>query len=269
MNFIDAHLHLSDVSYMDLQKMHMMGITDVIAPSQLGAGKAVSADTIIDVWDYQLEVMVPRAAQHFIHAYSLIGISMVSTPKDNLQKLLDILPDYLKKDGVAGVGEVGFEPGSKTNNDREYQKMLLEEQMKIVKMTKKVIDIHTPMAPELKLKAAKDSLELAMKTGMDMNQVVIDHCTDTTLDWVLNCGAWAAISVQPCRNVSPRLAAQWIMKYKSNRIFVDSDTSPNMSDPLAVPKVAYELRRLGATEELIEKACCKNAKIAYRIENEG
>lgn len=266
MNYIDAHLHLMDVSCTDLQNMHMMGITDVIGPSQLGGKKAVSADTIMDVWDYQMEVMVPRAAQYFIRAYSLIGISMVSTPRDELQRLLNILPDYMEKEGVVGIGEVGFEPGSKTNNDHEYQKALLEEQMKIVKQTNKVIDIHTPMAPQLKLEAATETLELAAKTGLDMNNVVIDHCTDVTIELVLDSGAWAAVSVQPCRNISPRQAALWIMKYQSDRLFIDSDTSPNMSDPLAIPKVAYELKKLGASEELIEMACCKNARTAYRID---
>ena len=266
MNFIDAHLHLMDVSYTDLQNMHMMGITDIIGPSQLVGKKAVSADTIVDVWDYQLEVMVPRAAQHFIQAYSLIGISMVSTPRNELQRLLDILPSYMEKDGVVGIGEVGFEPSSKTNNDHEYQKILLEEQMTIAKQTNKMIDIHTPMAPQLKLEATNETLELAAKIGLDMNSVVIDHCTDVTIDLVLNSGAWAAISVQPCRSISPRQAALWIMKYKSDRLFVDSDTSPNMSDPLAIPKVAYELKTLGASNELIEKACCKNARTAYHID---
>lgn len=265
MDLIDAHLHLSDVSQTDLQQMHMMGISAVIGPSQLGANKAVSPETIVDIWDYQLEVLTPRAAAYFIKAYSLIGISMVSTPSKDLDRLLSLLPAYLERDDVVGVGEVGFEESSKTNGDRDYQRLLLEEQMTIVKQCGKMIDLHTPLRPDLKLKATYECLDLAAKHCLAFDQVVVDHCTDVTLELVLKSGAWAAISVQPCRGVTPELAARWIMKYGGTRVFVDSDTSPNLSDPLALPKVAYELKRIGADDRLIAQVCCDNARIAYCI----
>ena len=55
------------------------------------------------------------------------------------------------------------------------------------------------------------------------------------------------------------------MEFNSDKIFVDSDCSPLASDPLAVAKVAFELKKLGASDELISNACCRNGKKAFRI----
>ncbi len=99
-----------------------------------------------------------------------------------------------------------------------------------------------------------------------MDRVVIDHCTDATIKTVLDAGAWAAISIGAWRKAHPDNTAQWIMEFNSDRLFVDSDCGVPISDPLAVAHCAYELKKLGASDELIAKACCENAKKCYRIE---
>lgn len=100
---------------------------------------------------------------------------------------------------------------------------------------------------------------------MDMNHVVIDHCTIDNIQMVLDAGAYAAISVQPWRIATPALAVRWLMDFNSDHLFVDSDCSPLPSDPIAVAKVAFELRKLGASDEFISNACCRNGKAAFKI----
>ena len=265
MFYIDAHTHLTDLTLANLKEMSMNGIRGVISPVHLGACKAVSKDTVVDMWDVQLEKQLGRAKQFFMDAWAMIGISMVSTPRDGLEELLELLPSYLARPEVVAVGEVGFEGGSKTNNDPAYQQALLERQVDIVRDAGVVIDIHVPNPADKKVEATKRSLEICRERGLDMSRVVIDHCTEANIDLVLEAGAYAAISVQPWRIMTPENTADLILKKMSGHVFVDSDSSDLPSDPLAVAKVAYALKARGADDALIKAVCCSNCKAAYRI----
>ena len=265
MYYIDAHTHLLDLSIASLKEMSLHNIRGVISPVHLGAFKPVSKDTIIDVWDVQLEKQLGRAKQNFIDAWAMIGISMVSTPRDGVEELLALLPSYLARPEVVAVGEVGFEPGSRTNADPAYQQMLLERQVDIVRDAGVTIDIHVPNPMDRKVEATKRSLEICRERGLDMSKVVIDHCTEANIDLVLEAGAYAAISVQPWREMNPEHTADLLLKKKSDRVFVDSDSSDLISDPLAVAKVAFALKARGADDAFIDACCCTNCMAAYGI----
>jgi len=264
MYYFDAHVHLTDMTQENLKEMALANIRGLVSPVHLSAAKAVNPDTIIDMWDVQLEKQLGRTKQFLINSYAMIGISMVSTPKNDLTKLLELLPSYLSRPEVVAIGEVGFEPGSKTNNDLAYQQMLLERQIDIAKETGVRLDIHLPNVPDKKILFTEKSIALCQAHGMDMFKVIFDHCTDVNLDMVLESGAYAAISVQPWRKITAEMAAGWLMKYNSDKIFVDSDASNLPTDCLAVAKTAYALEAAGA-DALVEKACCMNCKAAYGI----
>ncbi len=264
--FVDAHAHLQDMTVQDQIDAAMNGVTTIISPCQFATKRQTRGAGLVDTWNNSLEYYLPRAAGCFIKGYAMIGVSMVACPVDeDLEKCFELLPEYLKKENVIALGEVGFEPGSPTNNDHDYQRKNLIRQIQIAKDCGVVIDIHTPNPEDKKIAACEESLALCKEAGIPMDKVVIDHCTDATIKMVLDAGAWAAISCQPWRKAHPDNTAQWIMEYKSDRVFVDSDCGPLISDPLSVPKVAYELRKLGASDELISMACCTNAKKAYGI----
>ncbi|WP_295580832.1 TatD family hydrolase [uncultured Oscillibacter sp.] len=265
MYYIDAHAHLTDLSISGLKEMALHNIGGIVSPVHLGTFKPVSRDTVVDMWDVQVEKQLGRARQNLIDAWAMIGISMVSTPRDGLEDLLALLPGYLARPEVVAVGEVGFEPGSRTNSDPAYQQMLLERQADIVREAGVVIDIHVPNPPDRKIEATKRSLEICRERGVEMSKVVIDHCTEANIDLVLEAGAHAAISVQPWRVMTPENTAELILKGYSERVMVDSDSSDLISDPLAVAKVAFALRTRGADEALIEKVCCTNCRAAYGI----
>jgi len=265
--FVDSHLHIVDLTWDNLKSMYMAGIRIIVSPIQLGAAKRVSYETIKDMWDFQLEVQLKRAKEHFIDCYSMIGISMVSTPKNNLGLLLEWLKDYLKLPKVVAIGEIGFEPGSWTSKDLNEQEKIVREQLKIAKEFKKTVDFHTPPANENKIKYTKILLDLCKKYSISSKKVIVDHCNDANIEFTLKSGAFAAITVQPWRGITPEIAADIIIKYGFDRIMVNSDCSGAISDPLAVPKTAYELRKKGVSEENIKKVCCENALEAYGIKD--
>lgn len=266
MNFVDSHTHISALTMDNLSNMYLAGIRTVVAPIQLGCGRPLQPETIVDVWNSQFEKHFKRCKQAQITPYSMLGISMVATPAHGEEYLCKVLEEFLSRAEVVAIGEVGFEPGSATNQDHDYQRKLLQMQIELAKKTGKVINIHTPNASARKIEATNESLQMCKESGMDMSKVVIDHCSIDNLDLVLSSGAYASISVQPWRGISPETAAGWVLGLKdSERVMVDSDSSELVSDPIAVAKTAAALSKKGAPKELIEAVCGGNAMRAYRI----
>lgn len=265
MDLVDAHLHLDDVSWKSLQEMSMAGIKTVIAPVQLMAGKAVSPETIKDVWDFLFELQFLRAEKNFIKAYGMIGISMVSTPRDSVEALYELLPQYLSRPEVVAIGEIGVEPGSRTCTDLKQQEEYVVRQLPIAKEAGVCVDFHTPNAAEPKKEWTRRMIELCREADMPMDKVIFDHCTDANLGDVLESGAWAAISVQPWRPVTPEMAANFIGEFGVDRIMIDSDCGPMASDPLAVAKTAFAMKQAGFAYADIEKVCGQNCRAAYGI----
>src|SRR5690554_6921224 len=97
MNYIDSHAHLEMLTWQNLKDMYLAGVRVIVSPAHLAAAKPVSNETIKDIWDYALEIQLNRANEHFITAYTMLGISMVSTPRNNFKKLLEWLPKYLER----------------------------------------------------------------------------------------------------------------------------------------------------------------------------
>lgn len=127
---MDAHTHLTELTVENLESMSLSGIHTIISPGHLNTKRAISADAVIDLWNTQIEYMLPRARQQLIDAYAMVGISMVSTPRAGADKILKKLPEYLAMPEVVAVGEVGFEPGSASNNDYTYQNRFLKNSWK-------------------------------------------------------------------------------------------------------------------------------------------
>ncbi len=265
MYFNDSHIHVTDVSAAEMQKMYLAGVREVVSPVQLAGTKAVSSEVIREMWDYQISFQLPRVKKCFIEAYAMIGISMVSTPKDDPAELYEILPEYLKRPQVVAIGEIGFEPNSRTCKDLGFQEELLRGQLQVAAVTDARVVIHVPNKADEKVKYTEKSLTLCNEYKVPLHRVVIDHCTDVNLDIVLKSGAYAAITVQPWRPVSPEKAADMILKFGTDRIMINSDCGTQLSDPLAVPKTALELKKKGAAEQDIEMVCRNNSRTFYGI----
>jgi uncharacterized protein len=236
MYYVDSHAHMETLTWENLRSMYLAGIRLVVSPAHLGAAKALNANTIRDIWDFNLEVQIPRVNSFLISGYAMLGISMVSTPKSNLQELLEYLSNYLKRSEVVGLGEIGIEPTSKTTKDLDFQEKIVREQLKILKKLSKMVIFHTTLASEDKLKYTAMMLSLCNEYGIPMSRVVVDHCTEINIGMVLEAGAFAAISVQPHRGITPEKAAELVIKYDYKKIIINSDCSHKASNPLAVPE---------------------------------
>ncbi len=265
MQFIDPHTHLVNLSDLDLEQMYLSGIRTIISPSHLPAAKALGSETIIDIWDYLLEVQFARAEKNMIKAYGMIGLSMVSTPKGDPSYLYKILPQYLKRSDVVAIGEIGLDPYSGTCKDLKHQEKYVNRQLEIAKKENICVNFHTPNRRDDKFKITNRLVDLCRDHKILMHKVIFDHCTDANMSIALDSGAWASITVQPWRNISPEIGAKTIKIYGTERTMIDSDCGTSKSDSLSVAKTAMEMKRLGINDNDINKTCYCNSKKAYGI----
>lgn len=263
--YADSHLHLPDLTWENLKSMYLAGIRIIVSPMIIGAAKHISHETVKDMWDYQLEVQLKRTEEHFIKSYAMLGVGIGSTPKGDFSRLFDWLAEYLKRPEVVAIGEIGIEPGSITIKDLNQQEEIVNEQLKILRKFNKAVVFHTPPADENKIKYTERLLDLCKENNIQLSKVIIDHCNDSNIKMALDSGAVAAITVQPWRGITPKIASDLIIKHGYENVIVNSDSSAGMSDPLAVPKTAYELRKKGQSEELINKVCWRNILDVYSI----
>lgn len=267
MDLLDSHAHLNTIPWLDLEKMYLAGIKMIISPIFLDAGRPVSNTTIKEMWDYLFDIHFNRAKENFIKPFAMIGISMVSTPAENqkIDDLFKIMKEYLLREDVVGIGEIGFEPNSKTSSNINFQENLVIKQIQLAKELKLPLDFHTPNNSEQKIKYTKKIISLCKDIKIPEEQIIINHCSEENIKMVLDAGIFAAISVQPFRNLGPKKAAEIIKKYGDNQILINSDFGSPPSDPLAVPKTALACKRIGIEDNSIKKVCYLNAKACFKI----
>jgi predicted metal-dependent TIM-barrel fold hydrolase len=83
-------------------------------------------------------------------------------------------------------------------------------------------------------------------------RVIIDHVEEHTVGEVLDAGFWAGITLYPESKATPVRAVDMLENYAAQRVWLNSACDWGVSDPLAVPKAAAEMRRRGHSAEAVD-----------------
>jgi predicted metal-dependent TIM-barrel fold hydrolase len=270
MKLMDAHLHSEGLNNNSLQLMALSGIKAVINMVAIpevvpGINKDFSPEAIFEYCDRVIDYRAWLTKQYFMFdTYVCVAISMAGVPR-RYKEALDKLKTYIReRDQVVGIGEIGFEPDSPTCSNFKVQEELIVTQLEIAKQYGKHVCFHTPMNE--KPKWFKLYLSMIKEAGLEPAKIIIDHADETIVKMVNESGCYAGITVQPRRKVGAIDAAKMINTGDRNKIFVNSDSSLKYeSDTLAVPKTAFEMKKLGINESEIEKVLWENPRQAYGL----
>ena len=93
---------------------------------------------------------------------------------------------------------------------------------------------------------------------MKPERVIIDHVEEHTIQHVLDQGFWAGITLYPDSKSSPPRAVDMLEICGRERIWLNSACDWGISDPLAVPKTAIEMRQRGYDPEFIDQILFQN-----------
>ncbi len=246
MRLIEPHIHMVSRTTDDYERLAEVGYVAMTEPA-FWANYDRTPQGFYDYFLQLTDVEPKRAAKYGIDHYCWICIN----PKeaDDLAKareVIQMIPDFLKKPRVLGVGEIGL------NKNTKNELIILEEQAALALKHNQLILVHTPHLED-KRKGTQLIVDMFKRLNVPPDRVLIDHCEEHTIDIPRKAGYWCGLTVYPSTKLTPQRAVDILEQWGTERIWVNSAADWGPSDPLAVRKTVLEFLRRGHTQELADK----------------
>ncbi len=248
MRYIDPHIHMVSRTTDDYQRMALAGCVAITEPAFWAGFDRSSPQGFYDYYQLLTETEPKRAAQFGIRHHSWICINPKEAEDVGFARdVVALIPEFLKKPSVLGVGEIGLNKNSKN------EMSILEAQIGIAAEHDQLILVHTPHLED-KRKGTKLIIDaIKANAKIDPSRVLIDHVEEHTVDLVLDEGFWAGMTLYPETKCTPQRAADIIEMTGTERLWINSAGDWGCSDPIAVPKCQRELLKRGHSLETIER----------------
>lgn len=256
MKFFDPHVHMTSRTTDDYQAMADAGIVALIEPSFWLGQPRTGVDSFKDYYSSLVGWERFRSSQFGIRHYCTIGLNSREANNEALaEQVMELLPLFMLKDGVVGIGEIGFD--DQTAAEEKYYRLQLD----LAKSAGLPVQIHTPHRD--KKRGTQRSMDIAIEHGLDPHMVIVDHNNEETVKEVLDRGFWAAFTIYPFTKMGNQRMVEIIKQYGPERIMVNSAADWGISDPLAVPKTAALMKLSGISDADIALATYGNALKAF------
>jgi len=249
---IDPHIHMTSRTTDDYQALAKAGVVAIIEPAFWLGQPRTKIGSFKDYFSSLIGWERFRASQFGISHYCTIGLNSKEANNISLaEEVMEIMPLFLCKEGVVGVGEIGYD------DQTEAEDRFFREQLELAKETGLPVQIHTPHRD--KKAGTLRSMKVCLEHNLDPGIVLIDHNNEETVEDVLAQGFWAAFTIYPNTKMGNERMVEIVRRYGSENIMVDSAADWGISDPLAVPKTAWLMQQKGIPQEDIIKVCYSNA----------
>jgi predicted metal-dependent TIM-barrel fold hydrolase len=256
MHFIDPHIHMVSRTTNDYEAMREAGIVAIIEPAFWLGQARTNVGSFKDYYSSLVGWERFRASQFVIKHYCTIGLnSKVANNVAVAEEVMEILPQFLAKEGVVAVGEIGYDDQSAAE-DKYFR-----AQLELAKEFDLPVMVHTPHRD--KKNGTIKSMDVIEEHGIPPHMVVIDHNNEETVKSVLDRGYWTGFTIYPKTKMSKDRMVAVVKKYGSERIIVNSSADWGVSDPLSVPKTAALMAQEGVSAEDIHLTCYQNALSVY------
>ncbi|HZV35114.1 MAG TPA: TatD family hydrolase [Verrucomicrobiae bacterium] len=253
MRYIEPHAHMVSRVTDDYQAMVTAGCQAVCEPAFWAGFDRSSAAGFYDYFCQLTEHEPKRAAKFGLPHFSWLCINPKESEDLKLaDDVLAIIPQFLNRSNVLGIGEIGL------NKNSRNEIKVLEKHVNLAADHDQLILVHTPHLED-KLKGTRLIVDL-LKSDKRIRpaRVIIDHVEEHTVKLVLDSGMWAGMTLYPESKCSPARAVDMIEMYGSENIWMNCACDWGVSDPLAVPKTMLEMRKRGHSAAAIDKLVYQN-----------
>src|SRR6478735_3592204 len=256
MRFFDPHVHMTSRTTDDYQAMADAGVVALIEPAFWLGQPRTGVASFRDYYNSLIGWERFRASQFGIRHYCTIGLNSREANNEALaEQVMELLPLFIYKEGVVGVGEIGFD--DQTAAEEKYYRLQLD----LAKEASLPVQIHTPHRD--KKRGTTRSMDIAVEHGLDPYMVIVDHNNEETVQEVLDRGFWAAFTIYPFTKMGNERMVDIVKQYGTERIIINSAADWGISDPLAVPKTAALMMVKGIPDEAIRMVTYQNAITAF------
>ncbi|MEY4917248.1 MAG: hypothetical protein RL616_1161 [Verrucomicrobiota bacterium] len=259
MRYIEPHAHMVSRTTDDYERMALAGCEAVCEPAFWAGFDRSSVDGFHDYFSQLTEHEPKRAAKFGLKHFCWLCINSKEAEDVKLaEEVIALIPKFLNRPNVLGIGEIGL------NKNSRNELRVLEMQVELAAKYNQLILVHTPHLED-KLKGTRLILDvLKNDSRIQPERVIIDHVEEHTVQMVLDGGMWAGMTLYPETKCTPARAIDILETYGSEKIWMNSACDWGVSDPLAVPKTALEMKKRGHLARAIEKIIFQNPKSFLR-----
>ena len=253
MRYIEPHGHMVSRVTDDYVAMVTAGCQAVCEPAFWAGFDRSSVDGFFDYFRQLTEYEPKRAARFGLQHFCWLCINPKESEDVGLAKdVLSIIPKFLDKPSVLGIGEIGL------NKNSRNELTVLEMHIEMAAKFDQLILVHTPHLED-KLKGTRLIIDaLRNDKRIRPERCIIDHVEEHTIQMVLDAGFWAGMTLYPESKCTSARAVDMIEQYGQERIWMNSACDWGVSVPLAVPYAAMEMRRRGFSAETIDRLVYAN-----------
>jgi predicted metal-dependent TIM-barrel fold hydrolase len=253
MRYIEPHAHMVSRTTDDYQAMATAGCQAVCEPAFWAGFDRGSAAGFYDYFRQLTEFEPSRAARFGLAHYSWICLNPKEAEDlDLANEVLGIIPQFLDRPNVLGIGEIGL------NKNSRHELEVFSKHVDLAVRHQKLILIHTPHLED-KLKGTRLIIDALRADGrIQPGRVLIDHVEEHTVKAVLEAGFWAGMTLYPESKCTAARAADMLDLYGRERLWMNSACDWGVSVPLAVPRAGLELRRRGYSAEQVDEVIYRN-----------
>lgn len=255
MKYIEPHAHMVSRVTDDYERMALAGCEAVCEPAFWAGFDRSSPDGFHDYFCQLTEHEPKRAAKFGLKHFSWLCINSKEAEDVKLaEEVIALVPRFLDRPNVLGIGEIGL------NKNSRNELRVFELQIELAARFDQLILVHTPHLED-KLKGTRLILD-ALKNDRRIRpgRVIIDHVEEHTVEMVLDAGMWAGMTLYPETKCTPARAIDILETYGRERLWLNSACDWGVSDPLAVPKAALEMKKRGYLAKAIENVIFQNPK---------
>jgi len=253
MRYVEPHAHMVSRVTDDYAALAMAGCEAICEPAFWAGFDRGSAEGFRDYFRQITDYEPKRAAKFCLKHFAWLCIN----PKESedmalADDVLALIPEFLEKPTVLGIGEIGL------NKNSRNELAILEKHLQLAEDFGQLVLVHTPHLED-KLKGTRLILDaLRNHPAIAPGRVIVDHVEEHTAPLVLDAGFWAGMTLYPESKVTPQRAIDMLELYGHERIWMNSACDWGVSDPLAVPKAALEMRRRGYDADFIDRIVYRN-----------
>ena len=296
--WIDVHNHAHTLSWNDRERFALSGCHEMVmmaAAYYWTPYKPVAPEDVRYLWDDALNRLDPIRRSHVFDASLGIGIH-TGARVENVEELLDVMPDYLEHDAVRAVGEIGITGSQHVSRwELDAQRTVMREQLQLAADHDLPAVVHTPPnldnvdvpyrergpipgyelnsdlqqesvieAADTKRAATELDVELAEEAGLPDEQLVLSHADRDIAPFVLeNTDAYLSftISYPWLLGTTARDVAAVVEEYGPDRVMMETDSAGILrSDVFSFRRAIFDLYRLGIEVETIREVVYENPR---------
>lgn len=251
MRIIDPHMHMVSRSADDYERARRAGIECCIEPAFWSGTDKQHAGSFFDYFEQIIDFETERADRTagMDHYVTIALEPKEANYPEMANEVLERIPEYLDRENVVGVGEIGLDQGTEEEEEafRRQLRMAEERELPVI--------VHTPH--ENKPEGTKRLVEMIDEEDVTEERIVIDHNTENTIDTSLETDCWVGFTLYPGK-IAIEDAVDLLEEYGTDKMLFNSAADWDPSDPLAVPKARDEMIDRGWDREEVRKVVFEN-----------